>query len=260
MNKITTSYPFVFAATVAALFVTSAPLHATEADDKIESSIKETYVYKTYLKDDAVKAKAVDGIVTLTGTVADKFNRTLAQDTAESVNGVIRVDNQLETSAEVAADKSDTWIGRKVKLALLYHRNVSGTKTTVSVKDGIVTLTGEASSQAQKELTTAYAKDIDDVINVTNEMTVMETEQPAERTEGEKIDDASVTAQVKMALTAHRGTSTVRTKVETRDGTVTLTGIAKNDAEKSLVEKLANDIRGVTSVKNKMTIEEPKTL
>ena len=128
------------------------------------------------------------------------------------------------------------------------------------MKDGIVTLTGEASSQAQKELTTAYAKDIDDVKGVTNEMTVTEAEKPAERTEGEKIDDASVTAQVKMALTAHRGTSTVRTKVETRDGTVTLTGIAKNDAEKSLVEKLASEIRGVTSVKNKMTVQEPETL
>jgi osmotically-inducible protein OsmY len=36
-----------------------------------------------------------------------------------------------------------------------------------------------------------------------------------------------------------------------------LTGIAKNDAEKSLVTKLVTDINGVTSVINNMTIAVP---
>jgi osmotically-inducible protein OsmY len=38
-----------------------------------------------------------------------------------------------------------------------------------------------------------------------------------------------------------------------------LTGVAKNDAEKSLVTKLVTDIQGVTSVKNQMTVEKPMT-
>jgi hypothetical protein len=36
---------------------------------------------------------------------------------------------------------------------------VSAGKTEVDVKDGIVTLRGEATSQAQKDLTTEYAKE-----------------------------------------------------------------------------------------------------
>ena len=94
---------------------------------------------------------------------------------------------------------------------------------------------------------------------VKNEMTVAATHEPAERTTGEKIDDASVTAQVKAALSTHRSTSALNTKVETRDGEVTLTGIAKNAAEVSLVTKLVTDIQGVTSVKNQMTVEEALT-
>lgn len=58
-----------------------------------------------------------------------------------SLPGVVRVDNKLETKAEVAADNKDTWMGRKVKLALVFHRNVNASKTTVDVKDAIVTLT-----------------------------------------------------------------------------------------------------------------------
>ena len=252
-------YPLALAAVAVAMFITSMPVRASETDDKIESSFKKTYVYQTYLKDDSVKAEAKEGVVTLTGTVAEESHKALAQDTAASLPGVLRVDNQLATKAEVAAENADKWIGRKVKLALMFHRNVNAGKTAVEVKDGLVTLKGEASSTAQKELTTEYAKDIEGVKVVMNEMTVAATPEPAERTAGEKMDDASVTAQVKTALLTHRSTSSIKTKVETRNGEVTLTGIAKNAAEKSLVTKLVSDIQGVISVKNQMTVEEPKT-
>ena len=73
---------------------------------------------------------------------------------------------------------------------------------------------------------------------VKNEMTVAATPEPVERTASEKIDDMSITAQVKTALSAHRSTSSVKTQVVTRNGEVSLTGIAQNEAEKSLVSKL----------------------
>jgi osmotically-inducible protein OsmY len=252
-------YPLAFAAVVAALFATTAPVRASETDERIESSFKKTYVYTTYLKEDAVKAEAKDGAVTLTGTVAEESHKALAQETAASLPGVVRVDNQLVTKAEAVAEKSDTWIGRKVKLSLLFHRNVNATKTTVEVKDGVVTLKGVAANAAQKELTAEYAKDIDGVKEIKNEMVLAAAPEPVERTVGEKIDDASVTAQVKMALANHHSTSALNTKVGTRDGEVTLTGIAKNAAQKSLVTKVVEDIKGVSSVKNEMTVEAVKT-
>jgi len=253
-------YRLAFAVAAAAMFITSAPVRASETDSKIESSFKKTYVYKTYLKDDAINTEAKDGVVTLTGTVAEESHKTLAQETVASLPGVTRVDNQLATKAEAAAENADTWMGRKVKTSLMFHQNVSASKTTVEVKDGIVTLKGEAASAAQKELTTEYAKDIEGVKQVKNEMTVAATPEMAERTAGQKIDDASVTAQVKTALSTHRSTSSLKTKVETRNGEVTLTGIAKNAAEKALVTKLVTDIKGVTGVKNEMTVDEAKTM
>jgi osmotically-inducible protein OsmY len=57
-----------------------------------------------------------------------------------------------------------------------------------------------------------------------------------------------------VALLLHRSTSSVSTKVATTDGVVTVSGIAKNAAEKTLVTKLATDISGVKSVVNNMTI------
>ena len=86
-------------------------------------------------------------------------------------------------------------------------------------------------------------------------MTVAKTPAKTDETIGEKIDDASITAQVKSSLVSHRSTSAIKTKVHTTDGVVTISGMAKNAAEKSLVTKLATDINGVTSVINNMTIE-----
>lgn len=247
-----------------AVWTASTPLRAAtvadpETNPSIESMFKGTYVYKVFLQDDAIHVDAQDGVVALTGTVADESHKTLAQDTVASLPGVDRVDNQLVTKAELAAANADGWVVRKVKLTLMFHRDVNAGATTVEAKDGIVTLTGEASSLAQKELVTEYAQDIEGVFEVKNEMTVAATPELVERTDSEKIDDASITAQVKAALGAHRSTSAIKTQVVTRNGEVALTGIARNDAEKSLVSKLVADIKGVAGVKNEMTVAEVVT-
>ena len=243
-------------AALAALSLVHAPSFANEHDERIDDAFKKSYVYNTYLREDSVKAETKDGVVTLTGVVADESHKALAVETANGLPGVTRVENKLETKAQVAADNADTWIGRKAKLALLFHRNVNAGKTGIVVADGVVTLTGEASSLAQKELTGEYASDIEGVKEVKNNMTVATTPVPAEQSPGEKLDDASISAQVRTALLTHRSTSAVKTKVETRDCEVTLTGIAKNAAEKALVTKLVSDINGVTAVKNQMTVAE----
>jgi hyperosmotically inducible periplasmic protein len=250
-------YPLALLVATGTLLVASTSLRASETDDRIESSAKKSYVFKTYLKNDSIKTESKNGAVTLTGTVAESSHKSLAENTVENLPGVKSVDNQLKIKGENPAEHSDTWISMKVKTSLLFHRNVSASGTDVYVKDGVVSLRGEASSQAQKELTTEYAKDIDNVKEVKNEMTIAKTPAQPGETIGEKIDDASITAQVKSSLLTHRSTSALKTGVETTDGVVTLSGIAKNDAEKSLVTKLVTDINGVTSVINNMTVAVP---
>jgi len=239
------------------MLITGAPLRAADTDSRIESSAAKSYVFKTTLKDDSIKTSSKDGVVTLTGKVAEASHKSLAENTVTSLPGVKSVDNQLVVSGEQPAEHSDAWITTKVKTTLLFHRNVSGTATSVYTKDGVVTLQGEATSIAQKELTTEYAKDIDNVKGVKNEMTISATPAKPGETTGDKIDDASITAQVKSSLLAHHSTSAMKTGVSTTEGVVTLTGIAKNAAEKTLVGKLATDITGVTSVINNMTIAIP---
>jgi len=239
---------------VVALLMTSVAVRASEMDDRIASSAQKSYVFKTYLQGDDIKIQSMDGVVTLTGTVSEEYHKSLAQETVAGLPGVKSVDNRLEIKGAPPTANSDAWLRDKVKVTLLFHRSVSASTTDVDVKDGIVTLRGDAASQAQKELTTEYAKDVEGVKGVNNEMTVTKTSKKT-RTVGEKIDDASITAQVKITLLYHRSTSALNTKVETKRGVVTLYGKASSTAELDLATKLANDVNGVKGVKNRMTIE-----
>jgi hyperosmotically inducible periplasmic protein len=187
--------------------------------------------------------------------VANEFNKSLAQETLAGMRGVASVDNRLELKGAPPTANSDAWLRDKVKANLLFYRSVSAGNTEVDVKDGIVTLRGKASSQPQKDLTTECAQDIDGVKEVRNEMTVSKISKKTDRTVGEKIDDASITAQVKMALLLHRSTSALSTRVATKSGVVTLSGKTRNATEKEMVTKLVKDIKGVKRVKNRMIIE-----
>jgi osmotically-inducible protein OsmY len=224
---------------------------SSETDRKIEGAAKDSYNYRTVL-DGHVKVKANDGIVTLTGSVEDKDDKALAVDTVENLPGVVGVKNEI-TIKPSHPEHSDEWIAFKVRSRLLVKSNVSAASTVVVVKEGVVTLTGTATNEAQKELTAAYAKDIAWVKSVKNDIVVKEA--PAGSTMGEKIDDASITSQLKYELLTTKATSAVKTKVTTVDGVVTITGEAGSDAEKSLVTKLAQDVRGVKSVDNNMTVK-----
>ena len=57
-----------------------------------------------------------------------------------------------------------------------------------------------------------------------------------------------------MTLLYHRSTSALKTSVTTKNGVVTLSGKAKNAAEKDLAAKFVKDVNGVMEVKNLMTI------
>jgi hyperosmotically inducible protein len=242
-------------AIILTLLMITGYLFATDTDDRIESTAKQSYVFKTFLKNDDIQIHSQDGIVSLTGTVASEAHLLLAAETVADLPGVKSVDNKLEVVGGIPEKYSDAWIRMSVKNMLLLHRNLDASNTQIDVKDGQVTLQGEASSQAAKALTTEYVKDVEGVKDVDNKMTVWTTAKAVQKTVGEFVDDASIKAQIKLALLFHRGTNPLRADITVKNGAVIVSGTAKNAAEKELVGKRIEDIPGVRSIDNRMTIE-----
>jgi osmotically-inducible protein OsmY len=230
----------------------AALLASSDTDQKIERTARDSYTYRTVLGG-RVEAHAVDGVVTLTGTVDDSGQRDLAAQTAADLPGVERVVNHVSV-APGAKEHSDSWIAVEIRASLLMHSGVSAASTHVEVNDGVVTLTGGAESAGQKDLTEYYARQVDGVRDVRNEMAV--GGPTARQAMTEAMDDGSITAELKIELASHRATSALYTRVETTQGVVMIRGEARSPAEKAFVTRLAEGIRGVRSVDNRMVVIE----
>ena len=247
----------------ASLLSLDIPLLASRTVNPIEASAKQSYVFNTYLKGDDIAIRYNGGVVTLTGSVSDESHTLLAREILASLPGVTGVQAKLTVQDEVLSVNMDERLMTKVKSALLFHQHVNAAETEVIAKNGTIILRGKAASTAQKDLTTEYAKDVEGVKKVKNEMKVvaaaLKPDEIKKRqgfdTTGESIDDASITALVKTTLLCHHSTSTLGITVETRDGVVKLEGKAGSWEEKNLVAKRVIDVPGVKMVFNNMNIE-----
>lgn len=70
------------------------------------------------------------------------------------------------------------------------------------------------------------------------------------------IDDTIITTKVKTALLADSDIKGLAIDVETSGGVVTLNGAATNQTQIDRAGKLAKDVKGVSSVENKLTIKQ----
>lgn len=75
-----------------------------------------------------------------------------------------------------------------------------------------------------------------------------------QETVGAYVDDATITAQVKAKLVEDKTVDAGAVKVETLDGTVSLSGFAKSSAEKAQAEYIARSTKGVRQVINGLAV------
>ena len=72
---------------------------------------------------------------------------------------------------------------------------------------------------------------------------------------GAYVDDSAITAAVKARFVDNKTVDASAISVETLQGTVPLSGIAKSDAEKTVAESLAWKVSGVKAVKNQIEVK-----
>jgi osmotically-inducible protein OsmY len=78
--------------------------------------------------------------------------------------------------------------------------------------------------------------------------------QRGQESMGAYIDDAAITTAVKARYADDKNVDATSISVETLNGTVMLSGFAKNNTERSTAEELAWKVQGVKSVKNEITV------
>lgn len=72
---------------------------------------------------------------------------------------------------------------------------------------------------------------------------------------GNKIEDAAITAKVKMALVGEPGLKALKIDVDTANGVVTLTGAVDSSQSLDRATQVAQAVDGVKSVDNRLNVK-----
>jgi len=75
-----------------------------------------------------------------------------------------------------------------------------------------------------------------------------------QETIGAYVDDSTITARIKARFVENQQVDAAAISVETLNGTVMLSGFAKNAAERTTAEDIARGVNGVKAVKNEITV------
>jgi hyperosmotically inducible periplasmic protein len=75
-----------------------------------------------------------------------------------------------------------------------------------------------------------------------------------QETVGAYVDDTAITSGVKARFIDNRDVDAASIKVETLNGTVMLSGFAKNTTERTTAEAIARNVSGVRSVRNEILV------
>src|SRR5258705_9226188 len=142
--------------------------------------------------------------------------------------------------------RSDSAIREDVALELKYDPKITSPDIAVAVKDGVVTLSGFASSYWEKDAAEKAAKRVYGVRGVANDI---EVKALLSRTDPEIARDAVQELQNHISIPADR------IKVTVRSGWVTLEGSVEWQFQKAMAESAVKKLRGVLGVTNNIEVK-----
>ena len=240
------------------------------ADDRSSDTWKEARIWTSYALNEHLNPfkleVAVDkGRAVLTGTVQTDVERDLAIEIARSVNGVEDVESEIvvdpgarerndapENERRFGERVSDATTAAAIKSQLLWNKHTDGLQVDVDVDRGRVVVKGIADSDTERELAERIAGNTDGVEDVENRIRVAKKSEASEKSVGETVSDAWLATKVRSVLVWTREVPAPSIDVEVEDGSVTLTGSVDSPAQAELAVELADNVRGVRTVDNRL--------
>lgn len=122
-----------------------------------------------------INVDTIDGVVQLNGFVDTQDGKQAAERIARGVDGVKRVDNNLEIkegSRSTAEAVDDNVLTAKVKSALAADPSTKAYQIDVNVNQGRVQLGGYVDSSESKSNATRVARSVEGVRDVSNDLVV----------------------------------------------------------------------------------------
>ncbi|ELI1596779.1 BON domain-containing protein [Vibrio alginolyticus] len=151
-------------------------------DAWLDGKAETTLLLNSNLNSFDINTDVENQVVTLSGSVNNDLEKSLAEELVTGLDGVKKVNNELsvvnegkkETDSEALATLTDSKITTIVKTRLLMDTNVSGTDIDVTTERKTVTLEGKVNSDAEHDLAISIANNTNDVNKVIDKLEVVQ--------------------------------------------------------------------------------------
>ena len=215
-----------------------------KTNEELQKDVQDAINWEPLLNAAEIGVIAKDGVVTLTGTVDSYTKKAEAEDAAKSVKGVKVVVEKLEVKLNNGfGKKTDSEIASELIRIADWNPRIPKNSLRAKVENGWVTLEGEAERNYQKEAAENIAANLLGVRGVTNNVTLKETDDQADKKAIERalrrnlfVDDSNI----KVNVSGHK---------------LTLTGTVPSWHDKGKAERIAWNATGITKVENDLQID-----
>lgn len=183
------------------------------------------------------------GVVTLTGYLPSYVQKAETVVAVRRVKGVRAVAERIEVRFPDDKKSADDQIAQRALDVLDWDVQVPSDSLQVTVHNGWVTLTGEASWQYERRVAESDVRRLSGVAGVINNITI----KP-------KVQLPDVQKRIEDALKRHAEIEAKGICVSVSDGKVTLSGSVRDWDEHDAVENAAWSAPGVRSVEDRLTV------
>jgi osmotically-inducible protein OsmY len=213
---------------------------------ELQTDVQNSIKWQPLLQAAEIGVTVHDGVVTLTGTVDNYSKKLQAENAAKNVVGVKAVVEKIEVHQHHSWDKkNDIDIAEEILQAFKWNWQIPNDKVHVKVENGWVILTGELNWNYQKEEAANAIKNLEGIVNVTNNIT---------------IKSETVNAMEKEVIEHHlRRNWTLNAddiNVQVNGTKVTLTGTVGSLYQKEEAGRIAWNTPGIWSLENNINVHK----
>ena len=218
---------------------------------KKQEKLKRQVVDQLYWNDriDAsnVKVKVEDGIVLVDGTVPSYVERVQIPKLIQQIQGVKGVENNLIIQFPPAITvPKDPEIRSSIRSLLESNAGIDASKINVSVNSGAVHLRGTVDSLWKKFRVEDIIADLQGVKSITNELTVVPTEDSL---------DEKIAEEVLATLRRNINVDVENVNIKVKEGNVHASGTVEDWNAYLAVRNAIRCTKGVLNMEDEMTIQ-----
>lgn len=221
----------------------------TQTDAEIRRAVQGALIRNSLVDRDDITVFVENGRVTLSGEVSNWIEQQEALDAAQFTAGVTSVVDDLEIAEAAFDDIPTDTIREEVRQQLEWDVRVNASNVSLSVADGIVTLSGTVATSAARSAAVASAWSVAGVRDVVSRLEVAASEQTGAGEGLARIVENALQLDPDVAVTG--------LEVAEDDGVVELYGSVDQAWMVREAEAIARNTVGVTAVENNLVVVPP---